>query len=372
MQYTELFRIQCLHGYFGGGPCRSLVLAPTQDCQQMLGRYQMLFRAAVGGGVVYGPRQSPPDLLKQFDETAPFTFTLTSSDAALNNYTDVDLSHIDIRESIFHFDNRGDHSIQALGESRQLLHPPDNPFAQGAILVRPKLSSFEPSPSTTGGDLKITEPLGSQPIWQAPVPEPGKPVQLDLHRFPEGLYSLQTKNGPPQQFLLTDELALRRWGVISIYAGGSRQSSHLLEKCRVIDGDGIIHPKIFTLALESRKTFWRYYIIPAAEKQDLGHYELVGASKKTPGSSSSENEIPFTLLPGTTPVDGRTAWVFESKSPLPFLLSPTNAFSLSLRPNKNGKLGQRAIRLPYAQPTSVAAKEGTEPRRLCSEIFVYV
>lgn len=308
VQYTALFRIECLHEYFGGGPCPSLALAPTEDCRQMLARYQMLFRPSVGGGVVYGPRQSPPDVFKQFDETAPFTFTLASTDPGLNSYTDVDLNNIDISKTVFHFDNRKDYAGEAFGQPRQLLHPPGKPFAGGVI---------------------------------------------------------------------PEESAARRWGLVSIYAGGIDPAQQLPEDCRVIDQDGTIHPRTFTIALGSRKTFWRYYIIPSAEKQDFGHYELITSSRKAPAAGNAESETPFALLPGTTPVDGRNAWVFESKTQLPFLLSPADAFSVSLRPSKNGKLGQRAIRLPYAQPTSVGFKPNPEADQkttpeMCSEIFVYV
>src|SRR5262249_54554970 len=88
MQYAALFRIECLHGYFGGGPCRSLVLTPTEDCRALLERYRMLFRQSTGGAVIHAPLQSPPDLLQQFDESVPFTFRLISTEAALDSYTE--------------------------------------------------------------------------------------------------------------------------------------------------------------------------------------------------------------------------------------------------------------------------------------------
>src|SRR5215470_190347 len=49
IQYAALFRIECLHGYFGGARCRSLVLAPSEDCRALLERYRMLFRQSTGG-----------------------------------------------------------------------------------------------------------------------------------------------------------------------------------------------------------------------------------------------------------------------------------------------------------------------------------
>jgi hypothetical protein len=370
MQYAVLFRVECLHDYFGGSPCRGIALAPTDDCRRLMARYQMLFRGVPGGGVVYGPQQSPPDLLKQFDETAAFTFTLTNSDPAFENYTDMSAGKLALSDSIFQFDNRQDYPNSTSGPSRQLLHQPGNAFARAAVAVRTRVSQIPPPAAAGSKELRVLDPLGRGVVWQGTFPPQGAPAQLDLRSFPEGLYVLQVDDGPPQPFYLTDELAVRRWGVISIYAGGIRQASRLPEQCRVIDDDGATHPKTFILALNSRKTTWRYYVIPASEEQSLGEYQLASTSKKLP-DGVSENDLAFARLDETTSIDGRPAWVFESRKAIPFLFSPATAFSLSLRPNKNGNSGQRTIRLPYAQPTSLT-KDGAKPGELCSEIFVYL
>lgn len=394
MQYARLFQIECLHSYFGGGPCRSLALAPTEDCRQMLNRYQMFFRPAAGGGTVYCPDQTPPDLLKQFDETAPFTFALTSSDPALNNYTDVDLGGVDVRESIFYFDNRDDHATGTSGQPRQMLHEPDKPFAHGAVPVRTKISSLSASEHKGNTEFKITEPLGDQVVLQGTIPQKDSPVSMDLRAAPEGLYRLHI-GSETKQFYLSDQLAVRRWGAISIYAGGTRQSN-LPQNCRAIASDGGIHLKTFTLSLESRKTFWRYYII-SSDRSKVS-YEVV-CNEKHP-SAPDHSQVAFSLLEKPEEVDGRRTWVFESDSPLPLLLSPRNTLTLALyrketksdqepeikaprnlEQKANGKRLGKPRNLPYAQPSSLVACEhppsagtgqGKEKRRMCSEIFVYL
>jgi hypothetical protein len=372
MQYGVLFRIECLHDYYGGGPCRSLTVTPTDDCRRLMARYQMLFRGSPGGGVVYCPQQSPPDLLKQFDENAAFTFTLINIDPAFGNYTDTSLGKLALSESVFHFDNRKDYPESQAGSSRQLLHQPGNAFAQAAVQVRSRISQVAPGGAAGSNEFRILEPLGNAVVCRGTLPPQGAPAPLDMRRFPEGLYGLQVDDRPPQFFYLTDELAVRRWGVISVYAGGIRQASQLPEQCRVIDNDGVVHPKTFILALESRKTIWRYYVIPSRDDQRFDEYQVVSTSKKlAEGSSLSDNDLTFDRLDGTTPLGGRDAWVFESKKAIPFLFSPAAAFALTLRPYKNGKSGQRTIRLPYAQPTSLT-KNGAHPGQMCSEIFVYL
>src|SRR5262249_58231947 len=114
------------------------------------------------------------------------------------------------------------------------------------------------------------------------------------------------------------------------------------------------------------------YVIDPAGKQSFGSYELTATLRKPSSDTTSSPDIRFTRLSETALIDGRTAWIFESQSQLPFLQSPSTEFSLSLRPNGNGKRGERAIRLPYAQPGSIVFQGGTEPRSIWSEIFVYV
>jgi len=48
MSYSTLFRVECLHGYFGGGLCQSLSLHPAGGCEALLARYQLLFRSNPG------------------------------------------------------------------------------------------------------------------------------------------------------------------------------------------------------------------------------------------------------------------------------------------------------------------------------------
>ncbi|HEY2495498.1 MAG TPA: hypothetical protein VGK24_00385 [Candidatus Angelobacter sp.] len=374
VRYTELFRIECLHGYFGGAACRSLVLSPTDGCRALMERYRMLFRRSDGGARVYAPVQSPPDLLEGFDEWLPFTFTLSNTEAALNSYTDLASGESAApAETLFHFDNSADYQAEVFGSRRQLLHPIADPFSGAAITVQPKLFRYMLPASASKGVLHVLEPLTGQVLWESPVQNSEGPFLLDLRQLPEGHYTLAMENQELLKFYLSDRPAAQQWGAISIYAGGSRQAPALPTKCRVVDGADMITPKTFTLALESRKTIWRYYVIDPAGKQDFGRYELMATPRKSmTAEADTAVDLRFSRLPDTVPIDGRTAWVFESQSPLPLLQSPSTEFSLMLRPNGNGKRGDRVVRLPYAQAGSLVFKKGARSREFCSEVFVYV
>lgn len=369
MQYAALFRMECLHEYFGGGACRGLALSPTEECRTLLDRYRMVFRPSTGGGSVYAPMQSPPDVLRQFDESVPFTFRVTSTDVALDAYTEFGPNQTPApSDSVFYFDNTIDRQAEGFGSPHQLLHSPGSPLASAAVAVKPKVFQFDLPPTASGGALRVIEPLTGEILWQSMAPGGGSSSLVDLRRLPQGRYDLRIDSQQLLTFYLSDRRAAQQWGAISIYAGGSRQAQRLPANCRPLDESGVAAPKTFTLALESRRTLWRYYIIDSTGKQDFGTYELISVPRKS-GETSAPSEISFTRQPGTVPVDGRTAWVFESQSRMPLLRSPSSDFSLTLRPNGNGK---RAIRLPYAQASSLVFKDATEPRQFCSEVFVYV
>lgn len=367
VQYAALFRMECLHEYFGGGACRSLALSPTEDCRTLLERYRMVFRQFTGGGSVYAPLQSPPDVLRQFEESVPFTFRLTSTDVAIASYTESGPNEAAPSESVFFFDNTIDQQADVFGSRRQLLQTPGSPLA--ALVVKPKIFQLNLPP--TGGTLNVIEPLTGQILWQSTAATGSASRLFDLRRLQEGRYNLKLESQQLLTFYLSDRRPAQQWGAISIYAGGSRQAQHLPANCRPLDESGVATPRTFTLALESRRTIWRYYVIDSTGKQDFGTYELIGTLRKS-GEASPSSEISFMRQPETVPVDGRTAWVFESQSRMPLLRSPSSDFSLTLRPNGNVRRGERAIRLPYAQSASLAFKDATEPRQFCSEVFVYV
>jgi len=368
-RYTLLFQIEILHGYFAGGPCGSLALSPTGSCAALLARYGMLFRATNGGGAVYRPLWS--DAVRGFDESAPFTFSL-QADPELSLYTEMDPAAAGApSETLFYFDNSADYAAEVFGAQRQLLHAPNKPFAKAVLPVRPYRfsASFDASSSAS---LQVLDPLSKSVLWPVSAEQNQVPF-VDLRRLPEGRYILARDGEVLQTFYLMDQAP--KWGAISIYAGGSAQS-HLPANCRVIDSQDQnppqITPKIFTLALDARKTIWRYYIIAATSTRDLDSYELTGAIKRaTRVENGAAIDLHFLRQPETLAIDGRAAWVFESQSPIPLLHSPASEFSLTLRPGDKGARGDQPIRLPYARPAAFARK-GDADSTLCSEVFVYV
>ena len=91
VRFDILFKIECRHNYFADSLYSSLKLSPTEACKRLLQRYDLLFREMPGGGAVYYGKRNDLTIIRTIREIIPFTFTLTSTDPHLINYTDLAL-----------------------------------------------------------------------------------------------------------------------------------------------------------------------------------------------------------------------------------------------------------------------------------------
>ena len=372
MSYSTLFRVECLHGYFGGGLCRSFSLHPGDGCEALLARYQLLFRSTPGCCTVYAPSQSPLDLLRRFDETVPFTFKLKNNDPLLESYTDLDRGTAGgPADTLFHFNNATDRQGDVFGATRQLLNDSSTHLSDAVLPVMPPVFDYLTEDSAASGQsLEVRDSLSGQIAWQGSTNAPSAPIRVDLSGLPEGRYNRTMGKINLKPFYLSKRPAAQQWGAVSIYIGGQRQSPYLPVPCQSIDLAGTATQRTFTLALESRKTYWRYYMIDPAGKQDFGGYELTGTLRNSP-SRNLPPEIEFLRMTEPATVDGRTAWIFEAQTPLPLLHSPSSLhLTLTLRPS-NGKRGERTLALPFAQASGLV-RSPSQPQSWCSEVFVYV
>ena len=194
--YQELFSIECLHGYFSDRLCTVLRLTPTPECASMLRRYQLLFRRTTAGGKVLYSMQDGVDRLPLYDETAPFTFTLVSSDPLLDTYTDGAVESADgtakspdaPRNKVRYFSNREENVADIFDQQRLLLHPAGQPFAQPALPVRPHVFTHTFKQAVKGAKLHVSDILRGQPVWESQTPE--QPMQawtIELRAQPLGL-----------------------------------------------------------------------------------------------------------------------------------------------------------------------------------------
>jgi hypothetical protein len=157
--------------------------------------------------------------------------------------------------------------------------------------------------------------------------------------------------------------------MVSIYAGGSAQAAQLPAGRFPIGANGKIDPQQYQIALASRSTIWRYYLINRQAQRPGGGAVVVDDRRDE--ASGVPPGIQFIKLDQTVAVDGVAATVFESQAPLPLLQTPGVALQFSYRAG-SGELGAaRDVPLPYPAPSALAA-DRDQPQRLRSDMYVYL
>ena len=380
--YQELFSIECLHGYFTDRLCRVLELSPTPECESMLRRYQLLFRRTAAGGKVLYPVQDGVDLLPLYDETAPFSFNLVNTDPLFDTYTDGTVeSAASARDTIRYFSNSEANIAEVFGQQRLLLHLAGQPFSQPALPVRPHGFTHTFASPVTSARLQIRDVLRRQPVWEAQTPEQPVPVwNIDLRALPTGRYvltvdSAETSDSAALDFYLSDAPAANQWGLVEIFPGGPNQAAHIPQACQAIDVAGQAHACVFTIALERRQTFWRYYVFdpsrPDAQEED---YKVIGKSKRGGAADSADaTDIQFNRRDEPVTLNGRRAVVFESEQAVALCQLPgDDDYQFMLQESGRSDQAARRIKLPFAKPAATRLEVAAGGTRMCSEIFVYL
>ncbi len=375
--YRELFSIECLHGYFTDRLCTVLRLSPTRECERVLRRYQLQFRRTASGGRVLYSMQDGVDRLSLYNETAPFTFNLVTTDPLFDTYTDGTVeSPAAPRDTVRYFSNREENVADVFEQQRLLLHPAGQPFAQPALPVRPHVFTDTFAQPVKGAKLQVLDVLRRQPVWQAQTPEQAVQAwNIDPQALPSGRYVLTVDGAEALDFCLSEAPTANQWGVVEIFPGGPNQAPRIPEARQVIDAAGQPHARAFTIALARRQTFWRYYVFdqspPGSSDED---YKVIGKSKRGNTANSPEAmDIQFTRRDEPVTLNGRRAVVFESEQAVALCQLPGEEdYQFMLQGSGRSDQAVRRIKLPFAQPAATKLEAAAGGTRMCSEIFVYL
>ncbi len=136
---------------------------------------------------------------------------------------------------------------------------------------------------------------------------------------------------------------------------------------RVLDANGAVAPKTFTLGLHGRRSIWRYVVVSRSRERDYGEATVAGGNP----TGAFEPTVPFDAA-GPTEAGGRPAWVFESQRPIPLLESPAERHRFMLSTREDGAVPAEPVRLPYATSSGTRLMRQDGATRMCSEIYVYL
>jgi hypothetical protein len=372
--YKPLFHIRCRHGYFADQVCRPLRLSPTPLCSRLLERHGCLFRQTDGGGSVYfatAPDGTTP--LRLFDETTPFAFALTGPAAQITSFTEIDpAAAASPSTSLYSFNNREEQVATFDGEECLLLHPPGAPFASAAVPVRPPRFVHRFAKPVRAAAVQVSDMLRNKVFDTRTPAQETSALPVDLSRVPEGRYRLTVNNRDPVEFYLSVVAPAARWGMIEIFAGGPAMKG-LPKRCRVLGPDGTPGPPAtFVLALEPRRSIWRYYVVSqnSADRTYDG-YGIAGGPPR--GAKANGNGTIAFSAPAKQKINGKDVWIFESAAAIPIFEQPGDRHEFTLKNNAKGGGGAGPFTLPYAQPDTTRLLPGPDGKpRNCSEIFVYL
>lgn len=355
--YNKLFDIVCQHDYFDGQPCHPVQLQPTAACRRLLERYRMLWRPVAGGGALWYPSHGAPVPLASFNETAPLTFVLSSSDPELFNYTDVALPAPGLAPAgLYYFDNLE----RAAGG---LLHPPGQPFHDGRLCLAAGRLDY---PVETGANVTVRDRLSRQQVWPPPAARSPVGSGIDLAGLPEARYSLECDGATAFDFYLGHALPSSAWGVVAIYAGGTAQPARGFP----IGVDGTPRPQSYHLILKPRSCVWRYYVVGKSAGQPAPTGSVVAIDHRAAGAARPPAGH-FSALPEPVLVNGRRATVFVSGEELALSAVPDSSLSYCFRPASQGMEQGGDLALPYPGPGMLAAA-APDRSGWCADMYVYM
>lgn len=309
--------------------------------------------------------------VSHFDEEIPFSFDLISPDPYFNNYTEV--NPLSGSESVYYFSN-----LPAQGNAPQdneqnpLLFPGDV-LANHSLPVRPKRFTHTHDAALQNAQVDVIDILRAETMWQTKTPAVDvQSIAMDLSALPDGCYRLQIGREQVMDFYLTNAITPYRFGIIDIFPGGPGQFSHIPDNHRTIDSEGQIIPKRFSLNLNSRPTYWRYYIFKSPGEDHLyENFQVSGISKRVQGSDSDEISITFTEVEQTL-IDGRSARVFVSNKAIPLYEKPGDVYEITFKSDLPHERGASAFKLPYARSENTRLVEIAGKRHMYSDVFVYL
>jgi hypothetical protein len=353
---SPLFSIQCVHPYFGTGPCTVLSLTPTAACQGLMQQYGLFFQASPGGGTMF---YSDAALVASFASLQPLDFILNNSDPALINYSAIDQAALSdtpdtkflLADAIFYADN--------LASSSGALMPA---FSDSAVALRPAVFPQALAAPVSSARVDVVDPL-QQVRWSLQTPEqPQSTLDMALNQLPAGRYQLQVNGASQLDFYLLPQPTARRFGMLAVYPGGPAQAPLMVQGCPAIAADGQLGCPQYTFTLAPRATTWRYHLF--SNTLQLGAWNIQA-------TAAQGGSVPTFVC--TNPDSSKAPWIFESQQPIALAAVPASyriALSKPPAPGRSGRGGQK-IMLPYARGASLV-QPGSDPLGGISDIYVYL
>ena len=249
--YRPLFTIACRHSFYENGVCPDLTVQPTVECQRILSRHRLWWKAREDGILIIGENESTPtgDLTPRIPiaENTRFNLVLKLKNPYFLNITQVNQNFIR-PNSAFVFTASA--SATQAGDGTVTVH--DGALSNGVIpnnlmLVVGKIfqlgidQSLNPVRVTV--ENEVTEALFSV-YFQASDTS----ITIDLESFPEGIYHLRSFDETGTEVAMT-----------RVFSSESSITSQLFGFVQIPYVASLVEP-VYILNFASRQINWQYEI----------------------------------------------------------------------------------------------------------------
>ncbi|MEM7660355.1 MAG: hypothetical protein AAF399_29890, partial [Bacteroidota bacterium] len=254
----KLFRINCLHEYYGDQVCRDLELVPSPETETELKNCRLTFKNLPGGGIVfYHKTQSTPILKSPAFRPRKLTFLLKNTNKNFLHFSD--LPYLP-EGAIYYLNNLGKPpkkgAFQALHEGPYLHADPAKP-----MYVMPTIFDLSFAKEVAYKDIVVVDAWGNQvelpdlSIERSAIKRHLHPIDLSDH--PEGRYQIKAK-GIKEVVLdayVGGPTLEGAFGIVDLFFTSE------VEKANQIANDQEIQYRELEVRINTRSTYWRYYLI---------------------------------------------------------------------------------------------------------------
>lgn len=388
-RYARLMQVAITHTYYSGSgpdrPCPDFDARPTPPTQALMRSLGLLFlREEAGFSVLYDEARAeglfwylrqhgtPANGGGEEQHWTRLSFALALNDLSFVNFTEIPIDTNPTRQN-FYFTNRDAHRASA---DEIILNK--GQWVDGAAVL-----------PVEGPDLRVETPPGvdevvafdiaGEPVLTVPrcVPPDASPparvcrdfVYLDFTTLPPDKYVIEILGTParryPILYTVGEPVPLCFIDLLFANPTGSAAGVYPVEHLHP-EHKTAIRPRRYLLRFQARSTFWRYYIVPQPQRQ-----ELDGLAIETTGGVPP---IPFAGPTRVALVNGAPAYRFVSEERLRLQQQSDYRFRLKGRVRRAPAAEDVLVeRLSVAASKQVLPEGGPEePDRNYSDIYVYV
>jgi hypothetical protein len=389
---ARLMQVDIRHAYYADalseGQCPDFSVCPTPPTADLMRSLGLMFLAEPAGfsvlydlaraeGLCWYLRQhgTPPDGGPAAQYWTRLSFALSLTNPAFINFTDVPIGTNPIGQN-FYFSNQVAHREGAevvLNEGERVTGAALLPVEGPEVRVETPLGVKGVAAFNIAGELVLAAPRC--------VPVPGSPpsevcrdfVFLDFKTLPEDKYVIKVETDPgvtpvpPRPMLYTMAEPIPLCFIDLLFSKPTAASDGIYPvDLFAAEGAAKITPVRYVLRFAARSTFWRYYIVPQPQREQLDGLAIESLGDAPEAFFSGPDKVRL--------VTGAPAYRFVSDEPL--LLQQQSSYRLRLRGWPRRAPGADDVlvrRLPVAAAKQVLPEGGRAgPEENYSDIYVYV